>query len=135
MNSVQISGNVARDPDLRITKNGTAGCRFSVACNDDYIDNNGEKKERTNYPSVTVWGKLAEMCGDKIVKGSRVFVSGRITTGSYEKDGQKHYTTDITADFVSLSITNKDSNQTATLGKGASNFDNMGTPVQEEIPF
>ncbi|WP_081696484.1 single-stranded DNA-binding protein [Megasphaera vaginalis (ex Srinivasan et al. 2021)] len=48
MNSVQISGNVSRDHNLRFTKNGTAVCRFSVACNDDYIDSNGEKKERTN---------------------------------------------------------------------------------------
>ena len=93
MNNVVLMGNLARDPDYRESGNGV--CRLVVAVTDGY----GEK-ETTSYPTVVVFGKTAQNCAKYLAKGRKVAVSGRIQTGSYEKNGQKIYTTDVVANRV-----------------------------------
>ncbi|MBQ6495845.1 MAG: single-stranded DNA-binding protein [Firmicutes bacterium] len=97
MNSVVLVGNLTRDPELRYSTgaNQTAICRFTVAVNDGYGDN-----ERTSFISIVVFGKQAENCDRYLAKGRKVAISGRIQTGSYEKDGQKVYTTEVVANRV-----------------------------------
>lgn len=94
MNKVHLIGNLTRDPEIRYTQSGKAVARFTLAIDDGY----GENK-RTDYPTVIVWGKTAEAVGNSLHKGSKVGVNGKITTGSYEKNGQKVYTTEVTADM------------------------------------
>lgn len=94
MNKVHLVGNLTRDPEIRYTQSGKAVARFTLAIDDGY----GENK-RTDFPTVTVWGKSAEAVGNSLHKGSKVGVNGKITTGSYEKNGQKVYTTEVTADM------------------------------------
>lgn len=94
MNKVHLIGNLTRDPEIRYTQSGKAVARFTLAIDDGY----GENK-RTDYPAVIVWGKTAEAVGNSLHKGSKVGVNGKITTGSYEKNGQKVYTTEVTADM------------------------------------
>jgi len=98
MNSVVLVGNLTRDPELRYSTgaNQTAICRFAVAVNDGYGDN-----QRTSYINIVVFGKQAENCDRYLAKGRKVAIEGRIQTGSYEnKEGQKVYTTDVVASRV-----------------------------------
>ena len=94
MNSVNVIGNLTRDPEIRYTtgQNQMAICNVTVAVNDGYGD-----KQKTSYVPVTVFGKMAENCEKFLRKGSKVAVSGKLTTGSYEKDGKTIYTWNVTA--------------------------------------
>ena len=95
MNSVNLIGRVCNDVELRYTPSQMAVAKLNVAVDDGY----GEKK-KTNFIPVTVFGKQAENCEKFVSKGNRIGVTGKIVTGSYEKDGRKVYTTDVVADRV-----------------------------------
>lgn len=94
MNKCHLIGNLTADPVVRFTQSGKAVARFTLAINEGY----GENK-RTDFPTIIVWGKTAETIGNSLHKGSKVAVNGKITTSSYEKNGQKIYTTEVTADM------------------------------------
>ena len=129
MNSVQILGNLARDPELRFTKTGRAVATFTVAATNTYIDSaTNETKEQTAFINCVAWGKVGEQVGN-YKKGNRLFVEGRIQTRSYEtQDNQKRYVTEVVAGFVGVSLLNE-SNE-------PSNFDNFdATDPNENIPF
>lgn len=98
LNEVKLIGNLTRDPELRKTTGGHDVCSFSVATNRTYKDKDNNKKDEPEYHNIVAWGKLAEICGKYLVKGKKVYVSGRIQTRSYEKDGQKQYRTEIVAE-------------------------------------
>ena len=90
-------GCLGRDPDLRYTKSGTPVCNFSVACNSKSGD-----KTYTEWINIVAWKDKAELCGEKLKKGTRVHVVGSIHTSSYEKDGRKVYKTEVNALNLSL---------------------------------
>jgi single-strand DNA-binding protein len=94
INKVILSGNLTRDPDVKYTQSGTAVATFSIAVNDGYGDN-----QKTYYPNIVVWGKTAETVGKNLTKGSKVGVVGKLTSRSYESNGQKKYITEIVADM------------------------------------
>lgn len=137
MNSVQVIGNLVRDPDVRFTKTGKTVTSMTVAVSRDY---HAEGKEPlTDFIPVVIWGSLAEACGDNLHKGNRVYVHGRLQVRSYEKDGIKRYVTEIVADFVSSSITNGSKPALQPESKPAV-WDDMGKEVskdldQDNIPF
>ena len=90
LNKVFLVGNLARDPDLRHTPSGTAVVEFRLAVSDSYTTSTGEKRDRTCFIDVVAWRNLAESCGQYLVKGSPVFVEGRLEQDSWETaDGQK----------------------------------------------
>ena len=129
MNTVQILGNLARDPELRFTKTGRAVATFTVAATNTYIDSTtNETKEQTAFINCVAWGKLGESVGN-LKKGNRVFVEGRLQTRSYEtQDRQKRYVTEVVAGFIGTSLMNDDA--------GTSNFDSFETDnPNENIPF
>lgn len=128
MNTVQILGNLARDPEVRYTNTGKAVATFTVAASNTYIDSNNETKEQTAFINCVAWGKLGESVGN-LRKGNRAFVEGRLQTRSYEtQDGQKRYVTEVVANFVGTSLMNDDA--------GTSNFDSFENANQDEnIPF
>ena len=128
MNTVQIMGNLARDPEVRYTNTGKAVATFTVAASNTYIDSNNETKEQTAFINCVAWGKLGESIGN-LRKGNRAFVEGRLQTRSYEtQDGQKRYVTEVVANFVGTSLMNGDA--------GTSNFDSFENANQDEnIPF
>ncbi len=105
MNSVQILGNIVRDPELRYTKTGRSVTSFTVAVNRSWVSMQGERRESTDYIPVVAWGKLAELAGTKLVKGERVFVEGRFQTRSYETvEGDKRYMTEVVANFIAQGL-------------------------------
>lgn len=97
MNNVTLIGRLTRDPEIRYMTDHERTCiaRFSIAVNRPY---KGEKA--TDYPNIIVFGKQAENVEKYLLKGSQVGISGRLQTGSYEKDGRRVYTTDVVADKV-----------------------------------
>ncbi len=98
LNKVMIIGNVGRDPEMRYTPDGKANAKFSVAVSRVWTNQEGEKKEETEWFNVVAWDKLAETCGNYITKGQKVYVEGRLQTRTWEgQDGQKHKTTDLVA--------------------------------------
>lgn len=105
MNSVQIMGNLARDPNVRATRTGRAVASFSVAVNRNYVTAQGEQRELTDWINVVAWGNLAESVGNQLRKGSRVFVEGRISSRSYDTpDGQRRYVTEVVANIIATPL-------------------------------
>lgn len=104
LNRAEVIGNVTRDPEMRTTTSGQNVLTLGVATNERWMDRaSNEKKERSEFHNVVVWGKLAEAAQKHVKKGSRVFVSGRVQTRSWETQaGAKRYTTEIVADTVNL---------------------------------
>ncbi len=101
INKVIIIGNLGRDPEIRYSQQGTAVVNFSVATSDTWLDKNtGQRQERTEWHRIVVFGKQAENCEKYLSKGRQVYVEGKLSTSSYEKDGQTHYATDIIANTV-----------------------------------
>jgi single-strand DNA-binding protein len=102
VNKVILVGNLGADPEMRYTTDGTAVCRLRVATSRRYTDKQGNRQEETAWHRVDAWGKLAEICGQYLSKGRQVYIEGRLKYGSYEKDGVKHYTTDIVAENMQM---------------------------------
>ena len=98
MNKVFLIGRLVRDPELRYTGTNIPVATFSIAVNRNYANAAGERE--ADFINIVVWRKQAENVKKYITKGSLVAVEGRIQTGSYEKDGQRVYTTDVVADNV-----------------------------------
>ncbi len=94
-----LIGNLTRDPELRKTPSGQSVCSFSLATNRVYVDAAGQKKENADYHNIVAWGKLAEICGQYLNKGKKVYIDGRIQTREWEgTDGQKRYRTEVVAE-------------------------------------
>ncbi len=99
INKVTILGVLGRDPEVKYAGNGNAICTLSVATNEQWKDKQtGEQKESTEWHSVKIFGRLAEVAGEYLTKGARVYFEGKIKTESWEKDGEKKYKTVIIAD-------------------------------------
>ena len=96
-NRVNLLGNLGNDPELRITQGGQAVLKFSLATSESYVDRSNVRQERTEWHRVTVFGKRAEALAKLLAKGARIFVEGSLHTSSYEKDGEKRYSTEIIA--------------------------------------
>ena len=95
LNRATLIGNLGQDPELRTTPQGSNVCSFTLATSDRYKDKNGEWQDVTDWHRIVFWDKLAEIAGEYLKKGSRVFIEGKIKTRSYEKDGETKYITEI----------------------------------------
>lgn len=140
MNSVQVLGNLTRDPQIRATKTGRAVASFSIAVNRSYTTAQGEQRELTDFINVVAWGNLAEAVGNQLRKGTRVFVEGRYSTRSYETpDGQKRYVTEVTANLIALPLGangRMSAAQSDSMSQPSNNFSQFGeVKHDEDIPF
>ena len=99
VNKVLLIGNLGRDAEVRYTTGGTAVANFTMATTDRWNDPaTGEKKERTEWHRIVVWGKQAEIAGEYLRKGRQVYVEGSLQTREWtDRDGNKKYTTEIRA--------------------------------------
>jgi len=126
MNTWVGIGRLVRDPDVRYTQSGKAVCRFTLAIDDGW----GEKK-KTYFIPVTCWEKLAEACGNNLVKGQKVAVMGTLTQRTYEKNGEKKSIIEVLAREVDFGAKPRGSGESDTSGGAFA-----GTPVSDEdIPF
>lgn len=100
INKAIVFGNLTRDPEIRALPSGAQVCSFSIATNRTYKKADGTKQEEVEFHNIVVFGRQAETCAQYLKKGSTAYVEGRIKTRSWEKDGVKHYKTEIQADTV-----------------------------------
>jgi len=99
LNKATLIGNLTRDPESKTTPNGQNVCSFGIATNLVWTDANGEKQTRAEFHNIVAWRKLAEICGQYLKKGSKVYLEGRLQTRNWEgEDGVKRYRTEIVAD-------------------------------------
>ena len=124
VNKAIILGHLGRDPELKYLQNGQPVCKLNIATSRRYTNKNNEAVEETEWHRVAVWGKQAEHCNNYLTKGRQVYVEGRLRTSSYDKDGQKHYTTEIVADTVQF-IGGRD----GASGGGAEGGERSGRPA------
>src|SRR5690554_278956 len=100
VNKVILIGNLGSDPDTRYMPNGNAVANISLATSDSWRDRDtGQMQERTEWHRVVFFGKLAEIVGQYLRKGSKIYVEGRLQTREWEKDGVKRYSTEVIVDF------------------------------------
>jgi single-strand DNA-binding protein len=103
VNKVILIGNLGRDPETRYLPDGGAVTNVSVATTDTWKDKSGEKQERTEWHRVAFFGRLAEIAGEYLKKGSPVYIEGRLQTRKWQdKDGQDRYTTEIVASEMKM---------------------------------
>lgn len=95
LNKVMLIGHLGKDPELKYTPGGAAVASFSLATNESYKDKEGNQQEKTEWHRLVVWNKQAEIAAEYLKKGQQVFVEGKLQTRSWEKDGQKHYMTEV----------------------------------------
>jgi single-strand DNA-binding protein len=101
INKVILVGNLGQDPEIRYTADGRPIANFSIATSESWKDkNSGEKREKTEWHRVVVFGKLAEICGEYLSKGRQVYIEGKLQTRKWQgQDGQDRYTTEVVVDI------------------------------------
>ena len=100
LNKVMLIGNVGTEPEFKATAAGTPLVSLSLATNEKWTDKSGNKQEKTEWHRCTAFGRTAELIGQYVHKGSKVYVEGKITTNQYEKDGEKRYSTEIIVNSI-----------------------------------
>ncbi len=139
VNKVILLGRLGADPEIRYTQTGTPVATLSLATNKSWKGKDGQKQEKTEWHRVILWSKLAELSGQYLSKGREVYIEGELQTRSWEKDGQKKYTTEIvgqTLQFIGSG---------ASKGAGGSATDDMppdlppppsdNSGTEDDIPF
>jgi single-strand DNA-binding protein len=102
LNKVMLIGNLGKDPELRFTSSGVPVATFTIATNESWKDAEGNLQERTEWHNIVAWRKLAEICGEWLKKGKKVYIEGKIQTRSYDdkNTGAKKYMTEVVADSM-----------------------------------
>ena len=139
VNIAIVSGNLGRDPEVRFTQSGRAVANFSVATNESWIGQDGNRQERTEWHNIVVWGKQAESCGQYLAKGRQVLVHGRIQTRKWtDQNGQDRYTTEIVAQrvqFLGGGGGTRASQDVQEQGFGDAPSSFPSPPIDDDIPF
>jgi single-strand DNA-binding protein len=136
MNKVMLIGRLGKDPDVRYTPDGAMVTTFRLATDEQWKDKNGEKVQRTEWHQIVTYRKLAEICGNYLVKGKLVFIEGKIQTRSWEdKEGVKKYTTEIIASNMQM-LDSKGQNKAGDSSADASavNSNDDSAPL-DDVPF
>ena len=130
VNSCNFIGRLGRDPEIRYTTSGKAVASFSIACSEK---RGGE--ETTEWVNVVTWEKLAEICGQYLVKGSLVFISGRMQTRKWQdKDGGTRYTTEIIAREMKM-LSPRGEGSGSGGGYGGDGGGQEPPPMEDDVPF
>lgn len=133
MNKVIMMGRLTKDPDSRTTGSGTSVCSFSIAVDRRYRDADGNRQ--ADFFNVVAWRQLADVCGKYLAKGRQVMVEGNLQNRSYEKDGTKHYITEIVAENIEFAGGRNDSpaqQQRASTVPEANSFTEV---TDDDLPF
>ncbi len=137
LNKVMLLGNLGADPELKMTQGGQAVLKLRLATTETYLDKNQTRQERTEWHSVTLWGKRGEALAKFLTKGDRIFVEGALRTSSYEKNGEKRYSTEINATNVILGGGGRGRGQGDEMGGGGGGgggYERRPAPSQSRPP-
>jgi single-strand DNA-binding protein len=134
VNKVILVGNLGRDPETRYMPDGGAITNVSIATTDSWKDKNGDKQEKTEWHRVAFFGKLAEIAGEYLKKGSQVYVEGRLQTRKWQdKDGAEKYTTEIVADRMQM-LGRREGMGGADSDSGGGSYDRGGERSERGAP-
>lgn len=134
VNKAILIGRLGRDPEVRYTPDGTMVTNFTLATDESYKDKNGEKVQKTEWHRIVTYRKLAEICGNYLVKGKLVYIEGKIQTRSWEdKDGIKRQTTEIVASDMKM-LDSKGQAKSDAYYPDPENS-NSGNGPDEDVPF
>lgn len=124
INKAIIVGNLGNDPEIRYSSGGDAIANMNIATTDSWKDKEGRKQEKTEWHRVTMFGKLAEICGEYLKKGSQVYIEGKLQTRKWtDKSNIERYTTEIVADRMQM------------LGGNRKADDSKSDDIDDDIPF
>jgi single-strand DNA-binding protein len=153
VNKVILLGNLGKDPEVKYTPSGTPVAKLALATNERYKDKDGQWQDRTEWHNIVLWQRLAEIAGEYLKKGSKLYVEGRLQTRSWDdkQTNQKRYMTEVVAsDIVLLGGRGEGAGESGGFARGASaggnNFDQRvpeqepasatSSPISDEdIPF
>ena len=154
LNRVQLIGNLGKDPEIKYTPQGTPVAKLAIATNERFKDKSGEWQDRTEWHNVVLWQRLAEIAGEYLKKGGKVYIEGRLQTRSWDdkQSGQKKYMTEVVAsDMILLGGRGEGAGSDSSGGSrgatsaGGNNFDQRtpepehaaasGPITDEDIPF
>ena len=149
VNKVILIGNLGKDPEVKYTPQGTPVAKLTLATNERYKDKNGEWQDRTEWHNVVLWQRLAEIAGEYLKKGGKVYIEGRLQTRSWDdkQTNQKKYMTEVVAsDLVLLGGRGEGGDSARAAAAGGNNFDQRtpeaepaaaaaGPISDEDIPF
>ncbi len=136
VNKVILLGNLGRDPEVRFTQGGTPVAIFTMATTDRWSDPSGEKKEKTEWHRIVVWGKQAEIAGEYLKKGRPVFVEGSLQTREWtDREGNKRYTTEVRAQRLQLLGRPDDRGAAASAAPVEESGEPSGGFAEDDIPF
>ncbi|HEY2392519.1 MAG TPA: single-stranded DNA-binding protein [Candidatus Angelobacter sp.] len=140
VNKVILVGNLGKDPEVKFTPSGVPVAKFSLATNERFKDKGGEWQDRTEWHNIVAWQRLAEIIGEYVKKGSKIYIEGRLQTSSWEdkQSGEKKYRTEVVAsDLVLLGGRGEggggDHEGRSSRG-GASSFDQRSSHSEEHAP-
>ena len=141
INKVIIVGNLGQDPEIKYTAGGAAVTTLSIATSDSWKDkDSGMDQERTEWHRVVLWRRLAEIAGEYLKKGSKVYIEGQLQTIKWEQEGQTRYTTEIIARDMQF-LDSRGSSNTSSTQKSAEMNDQSAADVpdsgidDDDIPF
>lgn len=140
VNKVILVGNVGLDPETRHMPNGGAVCNVTLATSETWKDKNtGQQQERTEWHRVVFFNRLAEIVAEYVRKGSKLYIEGSLRTRSYDKDGQKHYATEIVGAEMQMLDGKPQGGQQQShqppARPQAESLPSGGDPYSEDIPF
>lgn len=148
VNKVILLGNLGKDPEVKFTPSGTAVAKFSVATSSRYKDKSEQWQEQTEWHNVVAWARLAEIAGEYLKKGSKVYIEGRLQTHSWDdkQTNQKKYMTEVIASDLVLLSGRGESGESSRGATAGNNFDQRApepehvsatsSPISDEdIPF
>ena len=147
VNKVILVGNLGKDPEVKYTPQGKPVAKFTLATNERYKDKDGQWQDRTEWHNVVLWERLAEIAGEYLKKGGKVYIEGRLRTDSWDDKttGQKKYMTTIVGNDLVLLGGRGESGESARGAAAGNNFDQRApeaepavasTPISDEdIPF
>lgn len=117
VNKVILIGNLGTDPEIRFTPNGAQVATFNLATTETWTDRNGERQERTEWHRIVLWRRLAEIAGQYLKKGNRIYLEGKLQTRSWEaQKGQRHFITEV-------------------VGTSLEMLDSMGGPAELDLEY
>jgi len=139
INQAMLIGNLGANPEQRKASNGSAVTNFSLATSSRWKGADGQMKEETEWHRIVTFGRLAEICGQYLIKGSKVYIEGRLQTNKWtDKDGNTRYTTQIIAKEMKMLDSKSANNSNTDLGTDipSSNSSNFPPdPFMGEVPF
>lgn len=122
MNKAIIEGNLVRDPELKKANNGKSFINFTLAVSDDYKNQKGELVKQTDFVNCTAWGTTAEVIAKYTAKGKPLLIEGKIKTRTYDKNGEKKYSTEVSVSELYLLSYHKDKPETQPLSESLDDY-------------